>query len=345
MLTWSVIAQQPGCFSDGSVGGYKHSSIAISCKVLRGIKTERGGGAERTASAPTRLAAMCLGRIFENGNAGLPNLLQAGRHSVQMHGNDSLRPRSFSLQTLLRKDVEVIQRDINKDRSCTHGGDRHRRRGRAHGGYQNVLAWPDTDGPQTDFECVRPGTNTDSSGRSAISRKFVLERLNQWTENVAAAGEHATNSAVDLIAKRFVSQSNVIEIHGSQLRYDLNAINRKWRGIRSDIGVEDIFSTHQILHRRNMLVKSTAGFDQPQNASLTKDWHFERRFSGLHHQVAADTIHTVRLGVILQDPKILLWQIVAADPPIHEPLIDVRVSGNDEGWAIFRDKILNLLQS
>ncbi len=93
-----------------------------------------------------------------------------------------------------------------------------------------------------------------------------------------------------------------------------------------------------------MLVKSTAGFDQPQNASLTKDWNFERRFSRLQHQVAADTIHTVGLGVILQNPKILFWQIVAADSPIHEPLIDVRVSGNDEGWAIFRSKILNLPQ-
>ena len=79
--------------------------------------------------------------------------------------------------------------------------------------HQNFIARPDTYGPQTDFQRLRARTYTDAFRRSAISGKFVLECFNSGAQNVASAGENPTYGIVDLVAKGFVSQSNVVKIH------------------------------------------------------------------------------------------------------------------------------------
>src|SRR5207249_1580423 len=130
-----------------------------------------------------------------------------------MHRNGSLRPRSFPLQALVRKYVEVGQGDINEHRFPTHCCNRYRRRGRAQSGQQNFVSGPDTEGPQTDGERIGTRSYTDAFRDSAVSRKFLLERFDSPAQNVASAGENSTYRLVDLFAKVFVSQSNVIKFH------------------------------------------------------------------------------------------------------------------------------------
>src|SRR5260370_13769405 len=100
-------------------------------------------------------------------------------------------------------------------------------------------------------------------------------------------------------------------MHGSRFRNDFDAVNHKGRRFTSDVGVEDIFPTHQSLRRRKLFVKSTLGLDQPQNAPFAEDRNFQRWFlPHLQRQVTPDTLYTFWTRVVVENPEVLLWTIV-----------------------------------